>query len=662
MAKKKTNTKKKPTKKKTTTKKKVTKKKLTKKKAVKKKPLKKKTTKKKVTKKRLTKKKVVKKKPLKKKTTKKKAVKKKPTKKKITKKKVVKKKPLKKKSTKKKTTSKKKIVKKKTTKKTTRNKTTKKKIEKKKINKKTTKPKTASKEFKKRVLKGKKVLLTILDGFGIREPARDNAVTEANMPFYKETLKKYSWMPINAQGPFVGLPEGQMGTSEVCHMTIGSGRVIKQDLVRINEEIKNKSFFKNKALVKAMKRVKENNKTLHLIGLCSDGGVHSHINHLFALLEMAKQQELKQKKVLIHVITDGRDTKPRIAKKYISQIKEKCSELGIGRIATIIGRYYAMDRDNRWKREQLAYDALVYGLGLRFQNEEEAININYMRTEGDEFIKPSIIKLKDHPKGYIKNEDSIIFFNFRSDRARQLTRALVDPNFNSFKTSNIKVHMTTFNSYEKSLRKFVDIAFKDENIKNNLAETLSKNGNTQFHTAETEKYAHVTYFFNSGIEKPYPGESRKLIPSPEVATYDLQPQMSGFQVTNEVINGLDREEEFIVVNLANPDMVGHTGKLYSTKKALEFVDKFIKKIKEKSDEKGYLMIITADHGNCEEMSGEHQKSHTLNKVPFIILDKDYKVERVKEPKLSDIAPTILNLMKIKKPKEMTGRIIIKKRK
>lgn len=667
-----------------TTKKKVTKKgtnkKVAKKKSIKKSSSKKKTIKKKAVKKKAIKKKVVKKKAVKKKSAKK-TTKKKIAKKKLTKKKVVKKKTIKKKTSKKNTSSKKKITKKKTTtrkkitksknsstkskkknsKKSTKNKI--KKITKKKSSSTKSKKLTKQKEFVRTPTKGKKVILTILDGFGIRKDALNNAVAQANMPFYKEALKKFSWMPMNAKGEYVGLPKGQMGTSEVCHMNIGSGRIIEQDLVKINNQIKSKKFFENRALKKNMKKAKDNNKKLHLIGLCSDGGVHSHINHLFALLELAKAQGLKQKQVLIHVITDGRDTEPRVAKKYIRMIEQKCSELEIGRIATVIGRYFAMDRDNRWVREQQAYDALVYGLGIRSESASEAVNINYMRTEGDEFIKPSVIKLKEFPKGYIKNNDSIIFFNFRSDRARQLTRAFVDPEFNNFKTNKLKVNMCTFNSYDTSLKKYVDVAFTDEKINNTLAQTLSYEGKTQFHTAETEKYAHVTYFFNAGVEKPYPGESRVLIPSPHVATYDLQPQMSGFQVTNEVIAAIDREEDFIVVNFANPDMVGHSGKFFPVKKALEYVDKFLAKISEKIIEKeDYVWILTADHGNCEEMAGVHQTSHTLNKVPFLVLNKDYKVEKVKDPKLADIAPTILNLMKIKKPKEMTGRIIIKKKK
>ncbi len=515
-----------------------------------------------------------------------------------------------------------------------------------------------------RKAKGKEVqpvLLVILDGFGLRAPGKYNAITKAETPTITRFFKKYPWMRLDPAGTAVGLPKHQMGTSEVGHLNLGAGRVVDQDLVRINKAIKDKSFFNNTALGAAMGDAKPPGAALHLLGLCSDGGVHSHINHLYALLEMAKQEGLEH--VFIHMITDGRDTAPRAAKKFVRAIERKCKALGIGEIATVSGRYFAMDRDNRWERERRAYDALVNDTGLRCKTALDAVDAAYKRKEGDEFITPSIIKTRDHRTSKIIDGDSVIFFNFRQDRARQLSHGFTDVHFDKFRRKRLRIRFTTFTSYDAKLD--LPVAFPPEYVKHCLGEWLAKKRVKQFHTAETEKYAHVTYFFNGGRERKFRGEHRVLIPSPKIATYDLQPEMSGEAVCEQVLGAMRSGlYGFVVVNFANADMVGHTGDLKATVQAVEHLDVCLSKLETEAETRGYVMLVTADHGNAEEMHGRYKTSHTLNEVPFILIDsqKRCKLDRGKKAgKLGDVATTILHIMGLPLPKEMTGRVLVKRK-
>lgn len=496
----------------------------------------------------------------------------------------------------------------------------------------------------------KPVVLMILDGYGIRAERRGNAIARARTPNLDMLFKKYGTGKLDASGVPVGLPKGIMGNSEVGHLNIGAGRTVYQDLVRINKAIKDKSFYKNNELLDAITHVKKNNSSLHFIGLLSDGQVHSHIEHLFALMKMAKQEGL-DKDVFLHAFLDGRDTRAKSAGKYIRQVHKKRKELGLWMpITTIMGRYYAMDRDNRWKRGALAYDAMVYRKGIQVKHSLTGLKKAYERGESDEFVRPTVTD-----EGQIKDGDAIIFFNFRSDRARQTTRAFIDLKFNKFKTTQMrKLKFVSFTDYDKSFK--VPVAFPEQKIKNTLAEWLSKKKIKQFHTAETEKYAHVTFFFNGGREKPWPREVRKMIQSPKVATYDLKPEMSAHKVKEAVLKALNKDYGFIVVNFANCDMVGHTGIMKSAVKAVETVDEcagiVVKKILEKS---GKCLII-ADHGNAEEMIGAHKTSHTTNPVPCCYINSGNV--KLRKGCLGDVAPTILKMMKIPKPKEMTGKTLI----
>jgi len=504
------------------------------------------------------------------------------------------------------------------------------------------------------------VLLVILDGFGLKKPAKDNAITRADAPTIKSLFAQYPWMRLDPSGEAVGLPRHQMGTSEVGHLNIGAGRVVDQDLVRINKAVEVGAFLHNKALLDATAHASRPGAALHLIGLCSDGGVHSHIDHLFALLELAHHQHVRR--VFIHAVTDGRDTEAKVAKKYIQQIERRCAKLGVGEIATVMGRYYAMDRDNRWDRELRAYDALTLGKGLRAETPVQAVDDAYRRGEGDEFIQPTIVRTREPRTSAIIDGDSVIFFNFRQDRARQLTHGFTDLRFKHFKRKRLDLLFTTFTSYDKQLN--VPVAFPPENVENGLAEWLAGHKVRQFHTAETEKYAHVTYFFNGGRETPYYREDRKLVPSPRVATYDLQPEMSAAAVTEQVVGALRSGlYGFIVVNFANADMVGHTGKLTPTIAAVETLDTCLLKLEIEAELRGYVLLITADHGNAEEMSGKYQTSHTLNNVPLIVVDKErrYALTTPKRVgKLADIAPTILAIMRLPKPREMDGAILVQR--
>src|SRR5574344_1892579 len=420
--------------------------------------------------------------------------------------------------------------------------------------------------------KNKQYIMMILDGVGLNDETQGNAFKLANTPNIDKLIAKYPNTYVQTSGLAVGLPEGQMGNSEVGHTNIGAGRVVYQELTRITKEINDGEFFKNETLKKAIENVKKNNSSLHLMGLVSDGGVHSHINHLFALLELAKQNNIE--KVYVHAFLDGRDTPPTSAVEYLKQLENKMKELGVGKIATVSGRYYAMDRDKRWDREKLAYDAMVNGIGNKFKTVQKAVENSYEAQEFDEFVKPIVITDEENnPIATIKDNDSVIFFNFRPDRARQITRIITDESFNEFETKKINyLFFVTMTEYDESLKN-VNIAYKPQSLKNTLGEFLSNNGYTQLRCAETEKYAHVTFFFNGGEEEPYKGEERILVESPKVATYDLKPEMSANEITDKVIEAIDSKKfDVIIMNYANGDMVGHTGMIEKAIEAVEVVD------------------------------------------------------------------------------------------
>lgn len=505
------------------------------------------------------------------------------------------------------------------------------------------------------------VALIILDGFGIREKELGNAIKLAELPNYNKLISSYPLTQVEASGMAVGLPEGQMGNSEVGHLNIGAGRIVYQELTRISKEIKDGDFYKNQRFLDVISHVKTNNTKLHLMGLVSDGGVHSHIEHIYALLELAKQQGLQE--VYIHCFLDGRDTPPQSAKEYVNNLAEKIKELGVGRIASVSGRYYAMDRDKRWERTKIAYDALVLGKGRLAQDAVAAVEMAYGLGENDEFVLPTVIPNAEGNPDTIEANDGIIFFNFRPDRARQMTRALMDKDFDGFEREkgDFPLHYVTMTLYDKSIEN-VHIAYEPQSFINTLGEYLSKLGRTQLRIAETEKYAHVTYFFNGGIEASNPGEDRKLIPSPQVATYDLKPEMSADEVTEELLKEIEEDKyDFIVLNYANPDMVGHTGKVEAVIKALEKVDSCLGKVVEKIVEKGGKAIVTSDHGNSEELideiTGGPVTAHTINPVPLILIGEG-TVELRQDGKLCDLAPTLLEMMGLEKPSEMTGNSLI----
>ena len=461
----------------------------------------------------------------------------------------------------------------------------------------------------------------------------------------------------------MGLPAGQMGNSEVGHLNIGAGRVVYQELTRITRDIRNESFFKNEELLAAVRFAKKNNGALHLMGLLSDGGVHSHIEHLFSLLEMARRE--KQKLVYIHAFLDGRDVPPANAKEYITLLEQKCAELGIGKIVTVTGRYYAMDRDARWERTEKAYRAMVLGEGYKAETAEKALQEAYKRGETDEFVQPAVIVgTSGKPLATIVDGDAVVFYNFRPDRARQITRAFIDPKFTYFKRPDThpEIHYTSMTLYDKNFD--VPVAFKPQKLVNTLGEVLSKNGIKQLRLAETEKYAHVTFFFNGGVETPYPGEERVLISSPKVATYDLKPEMSAREVTAALLEQLQKDEfQVVIVNYANADMVGHTGVLSAAIEAIETVDSCLAVVVNNILERDGTVLITADHGNAECMVGDEGgafTAHTTNPVPFLLISNDeLRQARLRTGRLEDIAPTMLKLLSIVKPLEMTGKTLIK---
>lgn len=502
--------------------------------------------------------------------------------------------------------------------------------------------------------------LIVLDGFGYSEKKKGNAINEAKTENLKRLWKKYPHTFLQASGLAVGLPKGQMGNSEVGHLNLGAGRIVYQEFTRISKSIEEGSFFENPAFLKAIENVRKNNSALHLLGLVSDGGVHSHNTHLYALLELAKKQGIHN--VYIHCLLDGRDTPPKSAGDYLKQLQKEIKKIGVGKIATIAGRYYAMDRDKRWERTQLAYNAMVLGKGEYATSPKEAIEQSYHDNTTDEFVLPTIIRNQQGPIATIKERDSVIFFNFRPDRARQITRALVDQDFSGFEREKGYFPLTfvTMTQYDKTIEN-VDVAYLPQRIENTLGKYISQNGMHQLRIAETEKYAHVTYFFNGGVEKEFEGEDRVLVSSPKVATYDLQPEMSAYQVTDKVLEAVDSEKyDLMILNYANADMVGHTGVVEAAVKAVETVDYCTGKVVEAILKNGGKVIITADHGNAEQMldynTGKPHTAHTSNLVPCIIIGAGDL--NLKEGKLADIAPTLLELMNLEKPGEMSGESII----
>ena len=501
--------------------------------------------------------------------------------------------------------------------------------------------------------------LIILDGFGHRAEREGNAIAQAEMPFYNELLEKYPHTLIQASGECVGLPKGVMGNSNVGHLVLGAGRVVRTDVEYINHEIRSGGFAQNLVLNAAMDNAVKHDRALHLMGLVSDGLVHSSQEHAYALLRLAKECEVPR--VYVHCFLDGRDTPPESADKYVAMMQDKCREIGLGEIASVVGRYYAMDRDKRWERTERAYKLLVHGEGERATDPVAAIKKSYERDVTDEFVAPVVMMRDDGtPVATIQDGDSVIFFNFRADRARQITSALAVPGFNDFPTANRPhTHFVCFAVYDKTYP--LPVAFPPELPRNILAEVFAGLGVNNFRLAETEKYAHVTYFFNGGTEREFPHEKRLLVPSPKVATYDLAPEMSAFKITDNFLRVLDeRETDVFIMNFANPDMVGHTGKLDKTIEACQYVDTCLGWItKAVASTKG-TVLITADHGNAELMinpqTGEPHTAHTTNPVPFVLIDEgSIGVKLRSEGSLEDVAPTMLGLLGIEKPVDMTGK-------
>lgn len=502
----------------------------------------------------------------------------------------------------------------------------------------------------------KPVMLMILDGFGIAPKSDGNAIEAAKKPNFDRLIGKYPHTQLQASGLYVGLPDGQMGNSEVGHLNIGAGRIIYQELTRITKEISEGGFFKNDALTLAVNNAKEKNSALHLMGLLSDGGVHSHIDHVKGLLRLAKDAGLE--KVYVHCFMDGRDVPPSSGKDFVVELENYMNEIGVGKIATVSGRYYAMDRDNRWERVELAYNAMVLGRGEIATSAVEAMEKSYHDNKTDEFVLPAVVD----SNGMIKNGDSVIFFNFRPDRAREITRAINDKEFAGFKRETLNLTFVTMTQYDKTLEG-VNVAYRPESINNTLGEYVSSKGLNQLRIAETEKYAHVTFFFNGGVEKENPGEDRALIASPKVATYDLKPEMSAYEVTEELINRINEDKyDMIILNFANPDMVGHTGVMEAAVKAIEVVDECLGKISDKILEKEGTLFITADHGNAETMidfsTGNPFTAHTTDPVPFIWVANNTEGRTLQEGKLADIAPTMLTVMGLDIPEEMSGKTLI----
>ena len=507
---------------------------------------------------------------------------------------------------------------------------------------------------------GKLTMLMILDGFGINEKEEGNGVKQANIPRLNEILTKNPNTIIHTSGLEVGLPEGQMGNSEVGHTNIGAGRIVYQDLAKITKAIEDGDFFSRPEFVKAIENCRANNSKLHLMGLLSNGGVHSHNRHLYGLLELAKRKDFED--VYVHCFMDGRDTPPASGESYIAELEEKMKEKGVGQIATISGRFFAMDRDKRWERVSECYNAMVNGIGEKANSAVSAIEESYQKEVFDEFVKPVVITNKaGEPIAKIEDGDSVIFFNFRPDRAREITRAIVDKEFDGFETKKLNTYFVCMTPYDETMPN-VEIAYRKEEIRNTFGEYISRRGLKQLRIAETEKYAHVTFFFNGGEEKQYEGEDRILVPSPKVETYDLKPEMSAYEVCDKVVEAIRSEKyDSIILNFANPDMVGHTGNTDAVVKALEAIDECVDKVVKAVNEVNGTLLITADHGNCEQMldykTGEPQTAHTTNPVPLAIVGLPSN-KKIKEGRLADLAPTMLDIMGLEKPDEMTGESLI----
>ncbi len=504
------------------------------------------------------------------------------------------------------------------------------------------------------------VALIILDGWGLNENCENNAVCQARTPYLDELASNYPTSWLKTSGLDVGLPDGQMGNSEVGHLNIGAGRVIYQELTRISRSIKEGDFFTNPTLLDTLRRIRSAGGTLHLMGLLSDGGVHSHNTHLYALIELAKRENVE---VCVHAFMDGRDTPPQSGASYLEQLETEMTRLGHGRLATVIGRYYAMDRDNRWDRVERAWQAMALGHGHPVDSGSAAIRSAYAVGQNDEFVEPQVIQQNNSPVGLINDNDGIIFFNFRADRAREITRTFTQPDFSGFERPKVPrlSAFTCLTEYDETFN--LPVAYAAESYPRLLGEIVSDAGLRQLRIAETEKYAHVTFFFNGGIETPFPNEDRVLIQSPrDVATYDLKPAMSAPEVTDEVIRRIQQGSyDLIILNFANPDMVGHTGVLSAAIAAMETVDSCTRRIIETLLTAGGVALITADHGNCEKMvddNGMPHTAHTSNRVPLILVDPDNRQANLQPGILADIAPTILKLMGLDVPKEMTGKNLI----
>lgn len=511
-------------------------------------------------------------------------------------------------------------------------------------------------------MKKKPTVLMILDGYGLNDNCDANAVCQAKTPVMDQLMSQCPFVKGNASGLAVGLPDGQMGNSEVGHLNMGAGRIVYQELTRITKEIEDGDFFKNEALLKAVNNAKENDSAIHFMGLLSDGGVHSHNTHLYGLLELAKREGLS--KVYVHCFLDGRDTPPASGKGYIEQLEEKMKEIGVGRIGVVSGRYYAMDRDNRWDRVEKAYRALTKGEGVQGTDAAALVQKSYDEGTTDEFVLPTVV-LKDGQPACIEDKDSVVFFNFRPDRAREITRAFCDEEFSGFeREKRLDLTYVCFTDYDDTIQNKL-VAFHKVSIENTFGQFLAANKLTQARIAETEKYAHVTFFFNGGIEEPNEGEERILVKSPKVPTYDLQPQMSAYEVCDRLVDAITSGKyDVIIINFANPDMVGHTGVEAAAIKAVEAVDECVGRAVDAVKKVNGQMFICADHGNAEQLvdyeTGEPFTAHTVNPVPFILVNADPAFKLREGGCLADIAPTLIELMGLDKPAEMTGKSLLVK--
>ena len=507
----------------------------------------------------------------------------------------------------------------------------------------------------------KPTVLMILDGYGLNDNCEANAVCEAKTPIMDQLKSQCPFVKGNASGMAVGLPEGQMGNSEVGHLNMGAGRIVYQELTRITKEIEDGDFFQNEALLKAVRNAKENNSALHLFGLLSDGGVHSHNTHVYGILELAKREGLS--KVFVHCFLDGRDTPTTAGKEYIKELNDKMKELGVGQVASVMGRYYAMDRDNRWDRVERAYNVMTKGEGNHAECPVCAVKDSYAAEKTDEFVEPTAIVKDGQPVGLIEDKDSVIFLNFRPDRAREITRAFCDNEFTGFaREKRLDLTYVCFTEYDPTIPN-KDVAFHKVAIDNTFGQFLAAHGMTQARIAETEKYAHVTFFFNGGVEEPNEGEDRILVKSPKVATYDMKPEMSAYEVCDKLTEAIrSGKYDVIIINFANPDMVGHTGVEEAAIKAVEAVDECVGKAVDAVKEVGGQMFICADHGNAEQLkdyvTGETFTAHTTNPVPFILVNADPGYGLREGGCLADIAPTLIELMGMEQPKEMTGKSLL----